>query len=160
MPMPPREYDNGYEFFSRGTVLIGAIEMARYMGIEEFYIFGLDCYRTKDSYYYDNRTPEHGTERNIHNAKRDGDRYVTYRLKRMISALNIVKSSGLWEGISVYCVNSPQSMQTAVPKMTLEDFVKRTKPKDTSPTLVKRALADVDKMSSAFEEEIKGDSNV
>ena len=102
MPLPPKDYNNGYEFFSRGTVMIGAIEMARYMGIKEFYIFGLDCYRTEKDYYYDGRTPEHTSEKN---PRRNGGGWmrkgwaykegilVSHRLQRMIDILDVAKES-------------------------------------------------------------------
>ena len=144
MPLPPRSFDNGYEFFSRGTVMIGAIEMARYMGIDEFYVFGLDCYRTESNYYYDGRTPEHTSERNPM-GKRRGWAYndgilVSERLAKMIHVLDVVKESGLWKGIKVYCVNSPRSQQKAIPHMTLVELEEKGKTVAKVPSLVERGL--------------------
>ena len=155
MPLPPALYDNGYEFFSRGTVMIGAVEMARYMGIKEFYIFGLDCYRTENEYYYDGRTPEATSERNPVKLKSGWQRknwdykdgiLVSPRLQRMIEVLEIIKSSGFWDDIKVYCVNSPMSQQKSIPPMTLEelsDIIKSASsksPEKKFPTLVERGI--------------------
>ena len=126
--------------------MIGAIEMARYMGIEEFYIFGLDCYRTPSDYYYDGRTPEHTTERNPtgnrKNWKYEEDMLVSPRLSKMIQVLDAVKESGLWKGIKTYCVNSPKSKQTAIPHMTLEELneIMTVTPEKKFPTLAERGV--------------------
>jgi hypothetical protein len=128
-----KDYDNGFQFYSRGTVMIGAIEMARFMGVQKFYIFGLDCYRKRDQYYFDNRRPVTRSENNFDDRNRvitkvpAGSRiYVTPRLKRMQKKLEEVEASGLWNGTELYCVNSPLSQQTVIPKMTMEDFKKET----------------------------------
>ncbi len=159
MPLPAKKHDNGYEFFSRGTVMIGAVEMARYMGINEFYVFGLDCYRTETDYYYDGRTPEHTTERNPTGARK-GWGYkegvlVSDRLQRMIHVLDAVKSSGLWDDIKIYCVNSPMSQQTAVPHMTLEELSEIEKAPKKFPSLVERGLEDYNKSLSKEPMELK-----
>jgi len=127
-----RHYDNGFEFFSRGTVMIGAIEMARYMGFKTFYIFGHDCYRLKDEYYYDGRKPIPLSENNLNEGQRVihkmpvGSRvYVTPRLKAMIGKLEMLSDFGLWKDIEVWCVNSPLSQQKVIPKMGLEEFQTR-----------------------------------
>jgi len=156
MPLPAKEYNNGYEFFSRGTVMIGAVEMARYMGIEEFYVFGLDCYRTKNEYYYDGRTPEHTSEKNpILAGSRKGWEYdeegrlVTHRLGKMIEVLEEVEKSGLWEGIKIHCVNSPKSKQKSIPHMTLEGLKEIITPKKEHPTLVERGLSDLKELEES-----------
>jgi hypothetical protein len=125
-----RPYDNGHEFFSRGTVMIGAIEMARYMGFKRFFCFGLDCYRLLDQYYYDGRRPIPLSEkqfdprrRAFHGLPTEARVFVTARLKLMITKLNEVKASGLWDGIEIYCVNSPWSRQEAIPLMELARFL-------------------------------------
>jgi hypothetical protein len=124
-----RHYDNGFEFFSRGTVMIGAIEMARYMGFKTFYIFGHDCYRLKSQYYYDNRKPIPLSENNCRDNYRVTHRippghriYVTPRLRAMIGKLDTVKEFGLWNNIDIWCVDSPVSQQKAIPKMDIEEF--------------------------------------
>lgn len=124
-------YDNPYEFFSRGTVLIGAIEMARYMGAERFFIFGLDCYSLRDRYYYDGRTPPALSEKKRDSVTRvrhglppDVHIYVTARLRNMIKRLGEVKAKGLWRGVEIRCVGSPHSQQQAIEKMSWEDFDK------------------------------------
>jgi len=123
-----QRWDNGYQFFSRGTVMIGAIEMARWLGFTRFFVFGLDCFRTKAGYYYDGRKPQHASEwktieiERVRGQHKNGDIWVTSRLKRMIQKLDEVKGAGLWNDIEVYCVNSPDSQQTVVPKMTVEEF--------------------------------------
>lgn len=124
-----REYDNEFEFFSRGTVMIGGIEMARYMGIKRFFIFGLDCFRHRDAYYFDNRKPKTFTENQVGEFCRvvggvpAGARiYVTPRLRRMVEKLEEVRVSGLWKGTQLYCVNSPLSQQRSIPLITMEQF--------------------------------------
>lgn len=124
----PAEYENGFEFFSRGTVLIGAIEMFRWMGVRRFFCFGLDLYRTKTEYYYDGRKPGPTTEHKFLNHERvrktprDVDIWVTAKLKRMIQKLQEAKASGLWDKVEIFCVNSPYSQQDTFPKITLEEF--------------------------------------
>ena len=109
--------------------MIGAIEMARYMGIDTFYIFGLDCFRKKSQYYYDGRRPEAYSENNIqetyrviHEVPTHSRIYVTPRLKRMILKLKEVAAAGLWQGTKIYCVNSPWSQQKTIPKISMEEF--------------------------------------
>lgn len=127
----PADYDNGFEFFSRGTVLIGAVEMLRYMGFNRFFVFGSDCYRLADQYYYDGRQPiplsEKSFDRRIrehHGLPTDVRIFITPRLRLMIDKLNVAKT--LWDkaGIEIYCVNSPYSRQQAMPLMSREDFLK------------------------------------
>lgn len=119
-------YDNGYQFFSRGTVLIGAIEMLRWIGHRRFFVFGCDCYRTKGEYYYDGRTPIPLSEKHFVDNQRvrgvDEKLYVTPKLRNMIDRLDAVKASPLWQGIEVWCVDSPLSQQRAMPKMSIEVF--------------------------------------
>jgi hypothetical protein len=129
-----RNYDNGFEFFSRGTVMIGAIEMARYMGFKTFYIFGHDCYRLNNEYYYDGRKPiplsensYNETHRVIHKMPVGSRVYVTPRLRAMIKKLEMLSDFGLWRDIEVWCVNSPLSQQTVIPKMDLSEFQTRVK---------------------------------
>jgi hypothetical protein len=128
MPKPGR-YENGYQFFSRGTVLIGAIEMARWMGFTRFFVFGLDCYRLKDQYYYDGRTPGTASELHIAPSNRitsgmpPGIRgYIMPRQKMMVTRLQDVSASGLWKGLDMWCVGSPWSRQQTIPKMEWETF--------------------------------------
>lgn len=130
MPKPGR-YDNGFQFYSRGTVMIGAVEMARYMGFTRFFVFGLDCFREKNLYYYDGRTPLSNAENDFREEQRitsgvtPGSRiYVTPRLKNMIERLDIVRDSGLWAGVEIWCVDSPDSQQRGIPKMSIGDFAK------------------------------------
>lgn len=121
-------FDDGYRFHSRGTVLIGAIEMMRYAGVKRFFCFGLDCYRERDSYYYDGRRPPLSSELKTMPSEiprglpRKTRVWVTSRLKHMIKKLGEVKNSGLWDNVEVFCVNSPLSQQTAIPKIDLEEF--------------------------------------
>lgn len=120
-------YDNGHQFYSRGTVLIGAIEMLRFIGFRRFFVFGCDCYRTKAAYYYDGRAPIPLSEKHFVENQRvrghEGEKiYVTPRLKNMIDRLGAVKRSGLWDGIEVWCVDSPHSQQDAFPKMSIDVF--------------------------------------
>jgi len=122
----PVTYGDGLRFFSRGTVLIGALEMARYMGVRTAYVFGLDCYRTRSAYYYDGRTPPKAHEAKP--ARADlvpglpFEAYVTPCLRRMIEKLDLARSAGLWDDLDVWCVGSPWSQQRAIPKMTVEEF--------------------------------------
>lgn len=120
-----KDYDNGYEFFSRGTVMIGAVELGRWFGIRDFYVFGLDCYRTETQYYYDNRVHPVSSENVANKAHRVKDGvYVTQKLKKMIVKLEETKKSGLWDNINVWCLNSPDSQQKSVEHMDLGDFFK------------------------------------
>jgi len=120
--------DDGFNFFSRGTVLIGAIEMLRYTGAKRFYCFGLDCYRTEEAYYYDGRKPPMVTEQRCDDRERGqgvppGVRiYVTSRLQNMVKKLNELRREGLWNEVEIFCVNSPYSQQTAIPKISPEEF--------------------------------------
>lgn len=130
MPKPGR-YHNGFQFYSRATVMIGAVEMARYMGFKRFFIFGLDCFRLKERYYYDGRTPLSNAENEFREDQRvlsgitPGSRiYVTPRLKNMIEKLEIVRASGLWAGLEMWCVGSPNSQQKAIPKLSFEEFLR------------------------------------
>lgn len=129
----PKEFGNGYQFWSRGTVLIGAIEMGRFMGIDEFYIFGLDCFRTRTDYYYDGRKPQFATEHKLLDSERvrktvTGEGlWITAKLKRMIEKLDITVKQGLWDDIDIWCVNSPDSQQNAIPKITMAEFIERQK---------------------------------
>lgn len=122
-----KDFDNGHQFFSRGTVLIGAIEMLRYMGVTQFYVFGLDCYRLEKQYYYDGRKPIPLSEKHFTGSHkvRDGVLpaiYVTDRLKWAIDRLSFARKAGLWDSIDIRCVDSPRSQQTAIAKMTIEEF--------------------------------------
>jgi hypothetical protein len=123
----PVDCADGYRFYSRGTVLIGALEMARYMGAKRAFVFGLDCYRTPAAYYYDNRKPLVNSERLclIHQRVQDLPiaAYVTDRIRRMIEKLDQYVASGLAAGLEVHCVGSPYSQQRAFPKMAREEFV-------------------------------------
>ena len=140
--------DDGFNFFSRGTVLIGAIEMLRFAGAVRFYCFGLDCFRTEDGYYYDGRKPPMVTEqrcaplelgKNVPSGVRI---YVTSRLKNMVKKLYELTRAGLWDEVEVHCVNSPYSQQESVPKMTMEEFrvvvAKETKRKKENKKQVER----------------------
>jgi hypothetical protein len=125
----PVTYGDGLRFFSRGTVLIGALEMARYMGVRTAYVFGLDCYRTRSAYYYDGRTPPKAHEAKPARADLVNglpfEAYVTPCLRRMIEKLDLARSAGLWDNLDVWCVGSPHSQQRAIPKLTVEEFKER-----------------------------------
>jgi hypothetical protein len=126
-----KDYDDGINFFSRGTVLIGAIEMLRYMGVGRFFCLGLDCYRTKKLYYYDGRKPaalsgqrtSFKDEVRLEGSKRSICVWVTPKLVRMIEKISEAMASGLWDKIEVLCVNSPYSQQTAIRKLSGDEFL-------------------------------------
>ena len=129
-----KAYDDGTNFFSRGTVLIGAVEMLRYLGARKFYCFGLDCFRTHDQYYYDGRKHPLSSERQTWNTEQvmsdipPGVRiWVTSRLKRMVVKLRETVESGLWEKIEIWCVNSPYSQQKSIPLMDMDEFREHVK---------------------------------
>lgn len=132
----PQDYADGYRFYSRGTVLIGALEMARYMGAKRAFVFGLDCYRTRAAYYYDNRQPLVYSERLclLHQRVKDLpiEAYMPDRIKRMVVKLDEARASGLWDGMELWCVASPHSQQRAIPLMSQEDFAALVK-KETAP---------------------------
>lgn len=147
---------NGYQFFSRGTVLIGGIEMLRWMGVRRFYVFGLDCYRTEKAYYYDGRKPIPLSEKHFTGSHRvrdgvEGERiYVTDRLKWAIDRLSAARAAGLWDDVEIRCVDSPRSQQTAIEKMTIEEFVEAVKASKTVPAeaLAEAVAAIADEPSS------------
>ena len=128
-----KTFDNGYEFFSRRTVMIGAVEMARYMGFNRFFVFGLDLFRLPSKYYYDGkeaiwmgerRSPEKFLIRGKDN-RCEGQRiYQTPNLRGARLMLWEVKKAGLWSDIDIHVVGSPISQQDTVPKMSKEAFEK------------------------------------
>ena len=115
---------DGYRFFSRGTVLIGALLMARYMGIATGYVFGLDCYRTAAAYYYDGRKPTVRSESDprVRDCTPCQGGVITPRLMRMIERLREARSAGLFCGMDLRCVGSPLSAQDAIERMTVDEF--------------------------------------
>jgi hypothetical protein len=169
----PLDYDNGFEFFSRGTVLIGGIEMARYMGFRRFFVFGCDCYRLADEYYYDGRTPIPISEkrfdrhrRDFHGLPTEARVYITERLKLMIDKLEVAKK--LWGDIEIHCVDSPWSRQKTMPLMELAEFksiiAEESKPKRGRPRKKPQTEAQVElsrerregnKLKIAVTEELK-----
>jgi hypothetical protein len=120
------------------------------MGVKKFFIFGLDCFALRDRYYYDMRRPVPLSEKKIDHTTQVRHElpphiriFVTSRLKNMIKKLDEVKNSKLWDDTEIHCVNSPYSQQTAIPKMTLEEFKEYTKPADpTSQCLVEEVKDD------------------
>lgn len=125
-----KDYGNGYEFYSRRTVLIGAIEMARWLGFTRFFVFGLDLFRLRNSYYYDGSNAlimgeRHAESRHIVPLPArwlDQRIYQTPNLRGAANALGLVKHSGLWKEVEIFCVGSPVSQQRSVPLMTIEEF--------------------------------------
>jgi hypothetical protein len=146
------DFADGFHFWSRGTVLIGAIEMARWMGFSRMFIFGLDCYRRLTQYHFDGFVPQHASENDftpedirVTSGIAPGtksDVYVTPRLREMVERIDDIRASGLWNGMELWCVGSPNSQQRAIPKMTAEQFA--------------RACSDWRSPSSAPEEEPEG----
>lgn len=126
----PRDYGNGYEFYSRRTVAIGAVEMARFMGFRRAFLFGLDLFRLRASYYYDGANAISMSERRSGlqyvvrgGLQHKGQRiYQTPALRAARDALARVRKFGLWDEIDVFCVGSPNSQQESVPKISLEEF--------------------------------------
>lgn len=123
-----QEYDNPYQFYSRGTVLIGAIEMLRYMGARRFFVFGCDFYRTQDAYYFDQeKQPRFAAEARLLDTERiqfeglpdDVRLYATPNLRKMSDKMNRIKAAGLWDNLEAYCVASPWSQQNALEKSAL-----------------------------------------
>lgn len=124
-----RDYKNGYEFFSRRTILIGAIEMARWLGFTRIFIFGADFYRLQNAYYYDGTEAISQSERfvtqqqEVQGVRHNGSRiYQTRALFDASQMLLKMKRSGLWDNLSIHVVNSPVSQQEAIPKMGLDEF--------------------------------------
>ncbi len=121
-----KTFDNGYEFFSRRTVMIGAVEMARYMGFTRFFVFGLDLFRLPSKYYYDGkdaiwmgerRSPQQFMIRTP-GVKHEGQRiYQTPNLRAARMMLHEVEKAKLWSDIEIHVVGSPHSQQDTVPKM-------------------------------------------
>lgn len=126
-----KDYGNGYEFFSRRTVMIGAVEMARYMGFKRFFVFGLDLFRLPSRYYYDGKDAIWMGERRspaqfmvrTPGARHEGQRiYQTPNLRAARMMLGQVRQCGLWSDIEIHVVGSPHSQQDAVTKMSYEKF--------------------------------------
>ncbi len=136
-----KDYGNGYEFFSRRTVMIGAVEMARYMGFKRFFVFGLDLFRLPSKYYYDGKDAIYMGERRspaqfmvrTPGARHEGQRiYQTPNLRAARMMLAQVQKAGLWSDIEIHVVGSPCSHQDVVPKMSYEKFneiLSKEKPK-------------------------------
>ena len=128
-----RDFDNPYQFYSRGTVLIGAIEMLRYMGIDRVFVFGCDFYRTEEAYYFDgDKQPRFTTETRLLDEERiyasdipENIRlYSTPNLQKMTRKMRQVEAAGLWKDIDSYCVASPWSQQSALEKVSLDEAVR------------------------------------
>ncbi len=155
-----KTFDNGYEFFSRRTVMIGAVEMARYMGFKRFFVFGLDLFRLPSKYYYDGtdaiwmgerRSPQQFMIRTP-GVKHDGQRiYQTPNLRAARMMLNEVKKAKLWSDIDIHVVGSPHSQQDTVPKMDRNTFddvldIEARKPgRDAGSKTRKKVIVDVTK---------------
>lgn len=112
----PREYRNGFQFYSRGTLLIGTVELARYMGIHKGYVFGLDLFDAPadDAWKPDPRRPHKGRYRGT----------VTALHRRAVEKLRGAKEAELWDGLELHAVGSPLSAQDAIPPMSWEQFDK------------------------------------
>lgn len=131
-----RDLGDGYRFYSRGTVLIGGLLMARWMGVRRAFVFGLDCYRTREAYYFDRRKPLSRGE--SHPDRKDSRPHpeagpgavITSRLAKMIDRLDAAKAAGLFDGMELWCVGSPHSAQRALPKMDVADFRRVVSPPD------------------------------
>jgi hypothetical protein len=127
-----KDFANGYEFFSRRTVLIGGVEMARYMGFTRFFVFGLDLFRLRRSYYYDGAEAIAMADRGAKNEhmvrtlnRHEGQRiYQSPHLRQARLTLESTAMRKLWAGLDIHVVGSPLSCQSAVPKMSWEDFDK------------------------------------
>ena len=48
--------------------------------------------------------------------------YIMPRQKMMVTRLQEVSASGLWQGLDMWCVGSPWSRQQTIPKMEWETF--------------------------------------
>jgi hypothetical protein len=144
-PEPIQDYSDGFQVFSRRTVCIAAVEVARYMGISNVYVFGLDHFRLRSSYYYDK------TDANLINDRRcpheflvpgperyKGERlYQTPSLRQGARMMDSVVRAGLWKSINVFNVNSPASRVFCLEKMTIEEFSEVAK-KEEAPKKKKR----------------------
>lgn len=147
-----KDYGNGYEFFSRRTVMIGAVEMARYMGFKRFFVFGLDLFRLPSKYYYDGKDAIWMGERRspaqfmirTPGAKHEGQRiYQTPNLRAARMMLGQIHQCDLWGNIEIHVVGSPHSHQDSVPKMSYDEFniiLRKEKPKsiktDDDPVMI------------------------
>jgi hypothetical protein len=129
-----KEYDNPYQFYSRGTVLIGAIEMLRYMGAGRIFVFGCDFFRTDNAYYFDKeKRPRFSAEEQLLEAERirfdglpaDVNLYATPNLRKMTDKMNKISAAGLWDKLEAYCVASPWSQQNALEKITFEEALSK-----------------------------------
>ena len=111
----PREYGNGYEFYSRGTLVIGCVEMARYMGIRKAFVFGLDLFDPPEDekpWTFDPQRPHRGRYRGA----------VAAKHRRAVEKLRAARDSELWDGLELHAVGSPLSPQDAIPALSWEQF--------------------------------------
>lgn len=131
MPEPPEEYDNPFQFFSRKTVVIGAVEMLRFMGVKRFFFFGFDAFRTAKAYYFNGDNAfAMGEQRvgrqfqimgKVHNGQQI---FCTPNLSMGRNMVHRARKA-LWDpaGVELWNVNSPNSQQTAIANITWAEFV-------------------------------------
>jgi hypothetical protein len=114
-----RDYGNGFEFFSRGTVAIGAVEMGRYLGFLRFFVIGLDL--------FDPRGPaqprsKKGKPRPWHKEHRGRfDLVQTRAQRRAAQRIDEVMDAGLWQEVEVYAVGA-LAAQHALPRLDWEEL--------------------------------------
>lgn len=118
-----QEYDNPFEFYSRRTTAIAAIEFLRYAGFKTIYVFGLDHFCTDSMYYYfgnDGMKRPKRTPKVVQHYK--GDRVkVTPTLEAGAVALESANEK-LWDKIDVVIVNSPMAMIDGFEHLTKDEF--------------------------------------
>lgn len=109
---------------------VAALEIAQKLGCERAFFFGLDCYRTRDEYYFDGGRPRDRAERRCKRSTRlrnvdlplADQIYITDALKAVIEGLaEAKKRHNLW-GMEVWSVASPKSCQKTITAMESEDF--------------------------------------
>lgn len=112
-------------FSAHGDHLIWTIEVLRFMGFAEVYVYGLDLFREAGDYYWCDRKPtgvcELRTVAPYQIRKTAGYAiWTTPRLKETADRLEAAFGSGAWAGIKIFAVGSPWS-QSPFPKMAVVD---------------------------------------
>ena len=108
-----------------------SIAIAAMLGFKNIYIFGLDCFREEDNYYFlDYIRPPKLTENRLIGHERIYGRagkryYFTKGLRELTERIKEVLNSGI--KINVYIVNSPWSKVDGVEHITTDEFKERAR---------------------------------
>ena len=134
--IPPEEIEN-VPLYSLDTPVLSAFRFVRdELKPEVIFVFGLDFYREYSKYYFHGRRPRHSTENRRDRAYRIKKTrlLMTPRLKKALKVLKNMVLDGFFEGIKVYCVDSPDSQSpfTKITSAEVRSFA-ASKPKEEDP---------------------------